>query len=154
VGSIPIARSYVTSRKGKMKKNTYAGTERRKFIRLEYISPLAYKVCREETISKLLEGYTSNVSEAGLLCRIKDKVKLDDILWLSFDRGVLGVCEDLEKRSLIYQNGVVGKVVRIDEKNNDMFLVGVQFITREEKNLTNIYPKVHFLALEDEQKEE
>jgi hypothetical protein len=127
-----------------MKKN-YKGRERRQFVRLDYTTPLAYKVCKKKTVSMLLEGYTTNISQAGLLCNIKDKVKKGDLLWLSFDRGTLSVCEGLEKRSLIYQNGVIGKVARIERKKDDTFNVGIQFITREEKNLSNIYPKIYFL---------
>ena len=35
----------------------------------------------------LLQGYTVNVSQAGLLCNIKERVNLEDILWLSFIRA-------------------------------------------------------------------
>jgi len=129
-------------------KNEYAGPERREFVRLDYGSPLDYKVCKKETISKLLEGYTADVSEAGLLCNIKNRVDQEDILWLSFDRNTLSICEELEKRALIYQNGVIGKVVRVEPKGGENYDVGVRFITREEKNLTHIYPKVHFLKNE------
>jgi hypothetical protein len=123
--------------------------ERLKFIRLDYVVPLAYKVCKKVTISKLLKGYTSNVSQAGVLCNIKDKVHKNDILWLSFDRTTLNICEDLDRRTLIYQNGIVGKVVRIEPKNDGTYDIGIQFITREEKNLTNIYPKIYFLQKQD-----
>lgn len=133
-------------------KKAYNGTERRKFVRLDYITPLAFKICSKDTVSKLLQGYTSNISEAGLLCKINQKVNKDDILWLSFDRSVLTVCEEVEKKSLIYQNGVIGKVVRVEAKQKDAYTIGIQFITREEKNLTNIYPKVYFL--EKQQKNE
>ena len=102
-------------------------------------------MCKRSTVSKILQGYTSNISHAGLLCNIKDKVKKDDILWLSFNRDILDFCADLEKSSLVYQNGVIGKVVRTERKTDGTYNVGIQFITREEKNLTNIYPKIHFL---------
>jgi len=128
-----------------MTENIYAGQERRQFVRLDYSVPLGYKVCKEQTLSKILEGYTSNVSEAGLLCNIKEKVNAEDIIWLSFDRGMLSICEELEKRSLIYQNGVIGKVSRIDARDDGSYEVGIQFITREEKNDSNIYPKMHFI---------
>lgn len=123
----------------------YKGSERRQFIRLDYTAPLAYKVCKRKTISTLLAGYTSDISRSGLLCNIKDRVKKNDILWLSFDRPTLVICAEIEKRSLLYQSGVIGKVVRIEHKRNNTYNVGIQFITREEKNLTNIYPKIHFL---------
>ncbi|MCX5710455.1 MAG: PilZ domain-containing protein [Candidatus Omnitrophica bacterium] len=124
----------------------YSGAERREFVRIEYATPLAYKVCRKETVSKLLQGYTSDVSQSGLLCKIGEKVNKDDIIWLSFDRAVLGICEEIEKRVFIYQNGIIGKVARVDTLTPGTFDVGVHFIIREEKNDTNIFPKVHFLS--------
>ena len=125
--------------------DNYRGPERRQFVRLEHSTPLAYKVCKKETVSKLLEGYTSNVSRTGLLCRINDKVEQGDILWLSFDRTTLGICEEIEKNSFIYQGGVIGKVVRIDDKKSGAYDVGLHFITREEKDNSNIHPKIYYL---------
>lgn len=121
----------------------YSGRERRGFVRLGYVTPLAYKVCNKDTISKLLKGYTANISESGLFCNLKEKVKVDDILWLSFDRATLGICQSLEKMALIYQGGVIGKVVRITFENQDLYDVGVQFITREEQGLDNITPEIN-----------
>jgi c-di-GMP-binding flagellar brake protein YcgR len=131
-----------------MSHDRFSGVERREFVRLDFVSPLAFKVCKETTISKLLEGYTANISPAGALCRIAQRVNIGDILWLALERSALEMCADIEKRSLIYQNGVIGKVVRIDHKKDNEFHVGIQFLTREEKNLTNIYPKFHFVEQE------
>ncbi|MDD4954299.1 MAG: PilZ domain-containing protein [Candidatus Omnitrophica bacterium] len=128
-------------------------SERREFIRLDYTTPIAYKVCREETISKLLEGYTANVSQSGILCRIKDKVQPDDLLWISFDRATLTICADLERRAFIYQNGIIGKVVRIEPAQQEEYSVGVQFLTREEKDLTHIHPKLYFISKSKEEKD-
>jgi c-di-GMP-binding flagellar brake protein YcgR len=128
--------------------NIYQGIERRQFARLEYATPLDYKVCKKETVSKLLQGYTADISQSGLLCSIKDKVSKDDLLWLSFDRSTLDFCAEIEKRALIYQNGIIAKVIRIEPKSLGSYDVGVKFVTREEKNLTNIYPKIYFLTKE------
>ncbi len=114
-------------------------------MRLDYKTPLAYRVCREETIDKLLQGYTADISQSGLLCNIKDRVNKNDILWISFDKSTLNICEEIERRILIYQNGIIGKVVRIASSKNETYNIGVRFITREEKNLTNIYPTFHFV---------
>jgi hypothetical protein len=114
-------------------------SERREFLRLDYTAPLALKVCNKETITRLLEGYTSNISEAGMLCNIKECVNPDDILWLSFDRGILSICEELEKRVLIYQNGIIGKVVRVNPKGLNNFDVGIKFLTRGERDWKNVY---------------
>ncbi|MFA5411220.1 MAG: PilZ domain-containing protein [Candidatus Omnitrophota bacterium] len=132
-------------------KDSYQGPERRKFIRMDYATPLAYKVCKKETLSELLKGYTSDISQSGLLCSMKDKVSKDDIVWLSFDRATLSMCRELEQQSLIYQNGVIGKVVRVEAKDHRGFNVGIQFITRKEENLSHIYPKIYFLKEENEE---
>ena len=140
-------------------KKTYSGPERREFERFNSAAPMAFKVCKKTTISKLLEGYTANVSKSGLLCNLKDKVKRGDELWLSFDKATLNICSDIERRSFIYQSGVIGKVVWVEPKKDNTFDVGIKFITREEKNLTNILPKSHFLKdqtgdIPDEEDEE
>jgi hypothetical protein len=124
--------------------------ERREFPRIPYVTALAIKICRQETLSRLLEGYTVNISTSGLLCNVKQPVNMADILWLSFNKSDLEVCHEVEKRSFIYQNGIIGKVVRIDKKENGTFDVGVNLLTREEKNMTNIYPRVHFTIHDDE----
>jgi len=108
--------------------------ERRECARLDYATPLAYKVCKKETLSKLLTGYTSNISTAGLLCNVRETVSPEDVLWLSFDRGMLSVCAELEKNVFIYQNGIIGKVVRVESKGYDNYDVGIKFLTREERN--------------------
>lgn len=129
----------------KIREKAYKGTERREFARLDYIAPVTYKVCKKKTISKLLDGYTANISQNGLFCNIKGKVNKNDIVWLSFDRATLSICEDLDRRNFIYQNGILGKVIRIEKRKDKTYSVGIQFLTREEKNLTHIYPKSHFL---------
>jgi hypothetical protein len=117
---------------------TYGGLERRKFVRLDYVTPLACKVCKKETLFKIFEGYTIDVSQAGLQCYLKDSVQIDDIVWLSFDRGILHICEELEKSCLIYQNGVIGKVVRVAHNDDNTHNVGIHFIIRSEKNARDI----------------
>ena len=124
-------------------KKKYTGPERRKFLRIEYIKPLIFKVCKKKTLSKLLEGYTSNISQSGIMCKVKEKVAKNDVLWLVFERSILCYCAELEKKCLVYQNGILGKVVRV-KRNKSFYEVGIRFVTREEKNLTNIYPRFHF----------
>ena len=126
--------------------NIPVGVERREFVRCDYASPLAYKVCKKETLARLLEGYTSNISPAGILCNMRETVSIEDILWLSFDRGTLSICEEIEKKVLIYQNGIIGKVVRVEPKGYDNYDVGIKFLTREEQNLTHIFPDFHFTS--------
>jgi len=127
-----------------MEKN-YSGPERRQYPRLDIVTPLAYKICSKDTVTKLFQGYTSDISQSGLCCKLKNNVSKDDIVWLSFDRAVLSVCTEIEKKVFIYQNGIIGKVSRVEPLEDESFEVGVQFILREEKNFSNIYPDTHFL---------
>jgi hypothetical protein len=126
-------------------KKKFSGAERREFVRFDFVNPLAFKVCKKKTISQLLDGYTSNVSRGGLRCSVKERVPKNSVLWLSFDRGLLDVCRGIERKCLIYQNGVLGKVIWSKKRINSTYDVGIRFITREEKNLTHIYPKIHFV---------
>jgi hypothetical protein len=126
-------------------KNQYDGQEQRDHERFDCMTPLAYKVCSQETLSKLFKGYTVNVSESGLLCNIRDNVSLEDVIWLSFNKSVLELCAEIDKHSFFYQNGVVGKVVRVEHRDDGSYNVGIHFITREEQNLTHIYSNFHFI---------
>ena len=128
-----------------MTNEAYQGPERRKFVRLDYVTPVAYKVCKPETIAKIMQGYSTNISEAGILCHIKEAVNVEDVLWLSFDRDILSICRELDQKCFIYQGGIIGKVVRVEKKEDGASDVGLQFIIREEPNLTHIYPKLFFL---------
>ncbi|MDD5116746.1 MAG: PilZ domain-containing protein [Candidatus Omnitrophica bacterium] len=124
--------------------DNFVENERRHYTRLEYSTPLGFKVCNKETISKLCAGYSMNISQSGISCSIREKVNTDDILWISFDRATLDFCKDLEKRVLIYQNGIIGNVTRVEPEEPGTYCIGVRFITREEKNSNNIYPKIYF----------
>ncbi|MDP2939085.1 MAG: PilZ domain-containing protein [Candidatus Omnitrophota bacterium] len=108
--------------------------ERREFIRLIYKSPLMYKVCKRKTISKLMQGYTQNISQAGLMCSIKESVPKDSTLWLKLDTGALNLCSEIEKRCVIIQQGILGKVAWLKKTRGKSVDVGVYFITREEKH--------------------
>ena len=127
-------------------KKKYAGPERRDFLRIKFTKPLAYKVCKKVTVSNLLQGYTHDISRSGILCSVKEKIRVNDIVWLSFDSSTLEIFKDLEKSVLIYQGGMIGKVVRIKREHDGTYSAGLKFVTREEKNLTHIYPKIHFLS--------
>ena len=119
--------------------------ERREFIRQEYSAPLGFKICNKDTVSKLCAGYTVDISQSGLLCNIRQKVNQDDILWLSFNRQTLDYYREMEKRVLIYQNGIIGNVTRVKAQETGNYQVGIKFITREEKDAGNIYPQAYFL---------
>ncbi len=123
------------------KKETYEGSERRNFLRLSYKAPLMFKICKKKTFSKLMQGYTHDISQAGLKCNLQTKVPLNAILWLRLDMGALSMCEEIERRCTIVQHGILGKVVWTKEKKNESYDVGVCFVTREEKKFEDWFIK-------------
>jgi hypothetical protein len=108
--------------------------ERRRFIRLSYKTPLMYKVCKQSTISKLMEGYIHNISQAGLMCNINGTIPKVGTLWLKLDMGALSLCKEIEKSCVIIQQGILGEVAWLKKISKDSYDVGVRFITREEKS--------------------
>jgi hypothetical protein len=126
-----------------MEQSAYKGKERRQFIRLPYRTPLKYKICKEETIKKIMYGYTQNISQSGLLCDIKEPVPINSVLWLALDMGALSICSEIEKRSIILQHGILGRVVRTYQKKDGTFDVGIRFLTREEPSDRDLFQKVY-----------
>ncbi|MDD5156247.1 MAG: hypothetical protein PHF11_07195, partial [Candidatus Omnitrophica bacterium] len=49
------------------------------------------------------------------------------------DKATLRICQELEKNCFIYQAGIIGKVVRVENREDATYNVGVQFITRREE---------------------
>lgn len=111
----------------------FSNEERRLSTRIDCQTPLGFKVCKEETISKLMEGYTSNISSDGMRCVISEEVPLGSTLWLKLDADALSLCEEIEHKVVIVQHGVLGKVIWAEKMNDKNYDVGLRFITREEK---------------------
>lgn len=107
--------------------------DRRNTLRVDCHSLIRFKICKEETISKIMEGYTQNVSPSGLKCTITQKVPKGCTLWMQLDREILTLCEEIDKKAVILQHGILGKVVWAEKTPENSYDVGIQFITREEK---------------------
>lgn len=126
-----------------MIRKEHLGAERRQFIRLPYRRPLNYKVCKEDTIKKMMFGYAENISQSGLLCNIKESVPIDSVLWLALDMGALSICSEIEKNSIILQRGILGRVIRTYPKKDGSFDVGVRFLTRNETGSSDLFQRVY-----------
>lgn len=123
----------MTPHENKDQGNELSAQERRSVVRITCQTPLTFKVCKEETISKIMAGYTQNISPDGLRCTISENVPIGCVLWLKLDKDALTLCEEIEKRSVILQQGILGKVVWVEKQGEGSFNIGLQFITREEK---------------------
>ena len=111
--------------------------ERRSVVRVVCQTPLAFKICKDETISKIMEGYTQDISPDGVRCIIAANVPVGCTLWLKLDKDAIIMCEEIEKRTVVLQQGILGKVVWIEKQRDNKFEVGLQFLVREEKSRNN-----------------
>ena len=80
-----------------------------------------------------MEGYTRDISKDGVRCMIPEKIPVGCTLWLQLDRDALMMCEEIEKRAVILQHGILGKVVWVEEQDKNQYEIGLQFLVREEK---------------------
>jgi len=125
------------------------GEERRQFIRLSYKTPLMYKVCKKSTITKIMEGYTHNISESGLMCNINGIIPKAATLWLKLDMGALSLCQEIEKRCVVIQQGILGQVAWLKKLSDQSYDVGVRFLTRKEKINPSITQQVAKIYLRE-----
>ena len=118
-----------------------SGQERREFFRVNFSSPVNIKsysrFAPSTDAQRAGTGNTQNISESGILFQTEDKPpQLSSIVWMGMDIRTLTICKEIEKRALVLNNGLLGRVVRVEEdnKNNKRYDIGVCFLTQEEKN--------------------
>ncbi len=108
--------------------------ERREFFRVNYSSPLKFKSLSVRP-NEPGNGSAENISPCGILFQTsQNPPHVASILWMDLDLRTLRICQEIESRALIFNNGVVGKVVRVeqDSAQNNTFDVGVCFLTKSQ----------------------
>ena len=120
----------------------YTDAEKREFFRLNYKTPIrfkSYEIKNLEKSAKLagsLEGTTRNISQNGVLFQTDDSPpQLSSIVWMSLDMRTLKICQEIESKALIFNNGVLGKVVRVEEdsQTDNTYDIGVCFLRKDQK---------------------
>lgn len=118
--------------------------ERRAFFRLNFKSPLEFRSYSPKTLEQSLpagKGVSENISQTGVLFQIEDSPPdVSSILWMNLDIRTLKICKEIEHRALIFNNGILGRVVRVEEdpQNLNIYNVGVCFITQDLKSRKEI----------------
>ena len=121
--------------------------ERREFFRLKFDVPLRFRAYRLPSKSgtaaqavkpngrALANGTSQNISRSGILFRTaKTPPQLSSILWMNLDLRTLKICREIEQNALIFNRGLLGKVVRVEEATSDGYQIGVCFLTEDQKN--------------------
>ncbi|GEM_PF-742072 len=120
--------------------NSSGFQNRREFFRVKFATPLrfrAYTPGRQNRQSPPVEARSQNVSQSGILFQTETPPpQLSSILWMDMDLRTLKICQEIEERALVTNNGILGRVVRVEEdaKNRSAYDVGVCFITQDQKN--------------------
>jgi hypothetical protein len=109
--------------------------ERREYFRLDYRHPVKFKMLDGEAGGSVRLGTTSNVSETGVLFSSPILPKIASILWMDMDLRTLKICKEIEKRAVVYEKGLLGRVVRLEEDPaTDTYNIGVCFVTQDTSN--------------------
>jgi hypothetical protein len=110
--------------------------ERREFFRLNYKTPVEFKTYpQNQTLAQRQAGISENISEAGLLFQTENiPPQVSSILWMNLDMRTLKICQEIESKCLIFNNGVLAKVVRVEEGSDDIkgYDVGVCFLKKDQ----------------------
>lgn len=110
--------------------------DRREFFRVPFRNPLKYKAYTEKPVTATVE----NISQSGILFQTEEAPKLSSVLWLSLDIRTLKICQEIESRALIFNNGVLGRVVRVEEdtESGKGYDVGVCFLKKDQRNTAEV----------------
>jgi PilZ domain len=116
---------------------THRGEERRKFLRCNYEKFFNYNTVNlskdKRFMSSLVSAITRNLSGSGMLFSTTEVPQLSSLLVLDLDYHTARVCEEIENNVLIVNNRVLGKVVRVEEREDGVYDVGVVFVTKSDR---------------------
>jgi hypothetical protein len=114
-----------------------AQKERREFFRVPVGTALKYKAYADGQT----HGTVRNISQSGVLFQTEDDPpKVSSLLWLSLDIRTLKICQEIEARALVFNNGILGKVVRVEEDldGEQIYDVGVCFLRKDQRNSSEV----------------
>ena len=120
---------------------SYSNADRREFFRISYKSPLQIKFYDSTAGATLQDASTSNISQSGVLFQTGEHPpRLSSLVWMSLDTRTLKICREIESRALILNNGVLGKVVRVEEDagQDKTYDVGVCFLRKDQKESRDV----------------
>ncbi len=117
--------------------------EKRRFLRVNYNKPLTYKIIsapKEDFASKFLTAISKNLSGSGILfvTNVAKVPEIASVLVLDLDYSTANVCQEIENEAMILDNKLIGRVVRIEDNENDTCGVGVAFVRKSDPLLKDI----------------
>lgn len=109
--------------------------ERREFYRVDFRYPVKFRQVRD-TGDNLRLGTCENISISGILFKTPIIPQLSSVLWMDVDFRTLKICREIEEEVLVHEEGLLGKVVRVEEDPEEKMLynVGVCFLRKKDVN--------------------
>lgn len=113
--------------------------ERRQFLRCDYEKPIHYSIISTPKDKKspfsLFKAVSKNLSASGILfiTKANDVPEISSLLILDLDYKTANVCHEIDKRALIKNNRLLGRVVRIEDNENGTCGVGIAFINKSDR---------------------
>ncbi|MBI4432388.1 MAG: PilZ domain-containing protein [Candidatus Omnitrophica bacterium] len=116
----------------------YSASDRREFFRIPYKTSFKFKNFDSGSPNRAgssSKAFSQNISQTGILFQTETTPpSLSSIVWLSLDIRTLSICKEIEQRALICKDGILGRVVRVEENptHRDAYDVGVCFLTQDQ----------------------
>ncbi len=110
--------------------------DRREYFRINFKTAVEFRVYPSKS-PQVQNGSCQNISQSGILFQTENKPpQLSSLVWMGLDIRTLSICKEIEKKALILNNGLVGKVVRVEEDadNEKLYEVGICFLTQDQKD--------------------
>jgi len=112
-------------------------SDKREFLRYRCDKPMRFKILLSpkdnSNALKLLCGISKNLSASGILFASDTCPEISSILVLDMDYRTTSICQEIEEKVLIVDGKLIGKVVRIEEKDDGTYNVGVAFIKKSDQ---------------------
>ena len=110
--------------------------ERREFFRYKHEKPVYYKSVgipsQRGKASKSIKAMSKNLSTSGLLFTTELVPELSSIVAIELDYRISRICREIESKTLMLENKLIGKVVRIEDAGGGFYDIGVAFIKKSE----------------------
>ena len=122
-------------------------TEKREFFRLNYKAAVQFKPVNTAG-GESAHGNTLNISQNGILFQTEEMPpNLSSIVWMNLDLRTVKICQEIEAKALILNNGILGKVVRVEEDadKDNAYDVGVCFLRKDQKDSPEVLQAINRL---------
>ena len=112
------------------------GEEKREFLRMDYETPLNFRVLSGDKLTAKSDVFSQNISACGLLFRTSRESSipaLSSIVWIELDQKMMNICAEIEADLIIHKSGVFGRVVRIAEgEPGKSYDIGICFLRKKD----------------------